>query len=409
MFRREARPRSRRRFVLCFACKPPAPWPKSVGHLLLYGATVIAMAACELFGRFDDALYLFIVTGSFVALSPIVVVIHELGHAAAARMIGNRIYVIAFGAGPAFAAWRFGELQITFGQDLMRGYICSYPVSAQPRWRTSLYCAAGAAANVAAALITAAALSAAPPVEGAAPALKIALSLGAGFILSNVLTVVLTMIPRSVRMGDRTIPSDGRRLVELWRRPAARDYAILHDSFRGHRLLAEKRWRDARTHLAAAWDGSAARAGFLAALLHVIDQDEGREAALACYLEHRAAVEACADPPALQHAYVWSSAAWLALRSGAPSNFELADALSERALAVDASAAALQATRGAVLMAKGERDAGRTLLIKGLRETADRAAKAEILSFLVEQTSLDGDAIAADRFAALERHFLAAA
>src|SRR5262249_37696938 len=145
LFRRE------RARILCFACKAPAPWPKAMKRLVVWGAVGVAAAACVWAGTdLDSQVYTLIVLSALVLSSPLAIVVHEFGHVAAGRLVGRKIYFVALGIGDSLKTFQIGEMQISVGRELHRGYVCGFPVRPEARWRTSLYYLGGALANLAA-------------------------------------------------------------------------------------------------------------------------------------------------------------------------------------------------------------------------------------------------------------------
>jgi hypothetical protein len=341
------------------------------------------------------------------ASAPFTVVVHEFGHAIAAVLVGRRVYVVSIGRGATIASWRFGDLEILLARDLAHGFIQAFPKGPEARWRTTLYLAGGAIANLATAAMSTALLIDFPESQ-VGPTAQCLASVIVGFGLSNLIVASLSFVPHVIRWRDQRLDSDGKRLIALWRNPfTTPDYSPFHVAFRGARLMREGRWREAREHYVAAIDRAPDQPGFLGCLIHVIAREEGPTAAMACFVERRAAFEAAGREPSPQYGYAAGNVAWQALRTEDASWLETADELSAQALSMDPASAPLKATRGAVLIAKGEREAGAAKLTAALREIEDTADKAEFCDFLAKEARKQGEAAMGAGFEDLEAHLLA--
>jgi tetratricopeptide (TPR) repeat protein len=83
----------------------------------------------------------------FLLFLPIIVVVHEAGHAVASLLLGHRIFEIQFGAGPALRL-RAGGAHIVIGPLLVSGHVASGSTSASGfRWKRLVIVAAGPTTN----------------------------------------------------------------------------------------------------------------------------------------------------------------------------------------------------------------------------------------------------------------------
>jgi hypothetical protein len=393
---------------LCLACGTPEPWSRATLAAALWSIVTVALiVSLQLGADLGSAGYTWLVLVSFLATAPLAIAAHEAGHALAAVLVGRRIYVLAIGRGAVVATWCFGDLQVALGRDLGAGFIQAHPQRPEARWRTSLYFAGGAVANLTAAASVIALLSVLS-LDAWGPAGECLASVAIGFAAQNVATAVLAIMPRQMKWGSGRLPSDGLRLIDLWRkRPAELDYSLFQTVLHGHRLTAAGAWRDARLHYAAALARAPGEPILLGCLVHVLGRDQGPAAAMAYYVEQQAAFEAAAGcEPSPQYGYAAGNVAWQALRTGDAAWLALADELSERAIAMDATSAPLRATRGAALITKGERETGALMLWDALRDVEDPIDKAEFCSFLAQDARRQGQDGMGSAFERLEAHLL---
>jgi hypothetical protein len=358
---------------------------------------------------FDErlsAVSLFLVfIGTLIGATPLAIAIHEFGHAAAGMLVGERVYRIRIGVGVTLKEFYIGETQVLIGRELNSGIVYSGPSVRPGRWRTAISLLGGAAANLgaAAAIIALLALASAGLAGGAPPLVSV---LACAIALGNVMAGLGALVPGQNRIEGASLPSDGRKLLRLWRAPApsVRDRAD-PNPFWGHRLLRDQRWAEAKALFEAVLARDPQQFGFLGVLVAIIARTDGPEAALDDYLDR---VETLPPPDATSAAtaHTWASIAWQAVLTGDPTRLSLAETLSERAFLADPTDPWVRASRGATLAAAGDVE-GLTLLTAALRDLESREGQAEFCRFLADEAARRGDGGTAETYAALQRHLLA--
>jgi len=117
-FRREKTVARGLRRTVCFGCRPPGPLAKGTIRYLWSGAILAAggvlVAGTETLAT-SGMWFLF--SGSLGVWSPVIVAIHELGHVAAALVVGHRIDLVVIGGGEPWAAFEVRGVPVRLGQD----------------------------------------------------------------------------------------------------------------------------------------------------------------------------------------------------------------------------------------------------------------------------------------------------
>src|ERR1700730_4188262 len=98
---------------------------------------------------------------SFLVVLGIMIVVHEWGHYAAAKLLGVRVEVFSVGFGPRLLGFRRGDTDYRISAFLLGGYVKmagetpadtitgeAYEFLSKPKWQRFLVAAAGPARNV---------------------------------------------------------------------------------------------------------------------------------------------------------------------------------------------------------------------------------------------------------------------
>ncbi|MDA0705550.1 MAG: site-2 protease family protein [Proteobacteria bacterium] len=318
-------------------------------------------------------------------------VLHELGHALAARLLGWQVREIVIGFGRELCCWQSGATLVRIKLVPLEGYILPTPSDArQMRRKSMLIYAAGPGAEL---LLLAALLlalgwnyvfgTALGTGQIAVQSLAIAILLGAGF----------NLLP----FQTEGAVSDGLGILSS---PFMTDESI-QLRLLGFELRAMQKLLDSGDSEAALASGvqclqrfpgnPALRLGYAAALAanrqtdaarnYVREQLANPNLALAerrAWLQAQARIELDADDPS-----------WLVL-----------DLALQKALADTGKTAGLLALKGAALVMRGRYDEGGDLLADAWRKNDGGASDADMLAYLTIAANRKGDRAAADHFRA---------
>ncbi|MGZ3273719.1 MAG: site-2 protease family protein [Caulobacteraceae bacterium] len=328
--------------------------------------------------------YWIVVLCGQVALSPITILIHEAGHAAAAMAVGRRVYRINIGTGAPFRTIRLGQTEIVIGRDQSGGYVMCLPTAAESRWREACMVAAGPAANIGA-MIALAGLAGALYGTGASAWAKIASVVVAASTVSNAWVGLRALLPLNVKLDGALWVSDGRRLLQLLLpRRETPDWQVHHDGFKGSRLVETKRWPEAECHYREALARYPDQPGFVGVLVHVLAASHGLETAVACVEQHLPLLQKTGEPEhdAAVWAFARANAAWAIIRAPV-ANLDLARELLSKALASDPENACAKATEGALWAREGRREDGAAQMVAALRDVAAPSDRLEFCEFIL--------------------------
>ncbi|MBC6982580.1 M50 family metallopeptidase [Caulobacter sp. 17J80-11] len=146
--------------------------------------------------------------------APVSTLVHELGHALAARLAGLHVTKVVVGGGAAWLRLRLLGLHLEFGRALLAGGGTTHvePGTHRSRRRTAAMLLGGPLANLALGLAVAASAS--------TTAQPVLLAAGFGVVASQVAFAFDALWPRPARIGATTLPSDGQALLALLAGPA---------------------------------------------------------------------------------------------------------------------------------------------------------------------------------------------
>jgi hypothetical protein len=316
-------------------------------------------------------------------------VLHELGHAAAAHLLGWRVREIVIGFGQDLWRWQIGETRVRIKLVPLEGYILPTPVNTeQVRWKSMLIYAAGPGAEL---LLLGGLLlvfgwdyvwsSSGSTGQVALQSLAIAILLGAGF----------NLLPFSTEGAV----SDGLGIISS---PFMTDESIelrlLSVELREIRRLTDSGETAAAVRLATHClqrfpDNIGLRLSYASALA----SDRQTEASRAYVRDQLAAPTLSAA-----HRRAWlRQQAEVELNADEPSWLVLDLAL-QKVLAETPNAAEVLSLKGAALVLRGRHEEGGTLLADAWRKNDGSTNDAELLAYLTIAAFRLGNAAAAGHF-----------
>lgn len=408
-FRRERAGFRRRLSPICAGCeafKPDAAESKamagaSAGLILL--AFVIFRYVIDYGALIEGVAFLI---GAALGLSAAVMV-HEMGHALAARALGRSVLSIRVGGGPLARSIRVLGAVLEWRRHAFLGGLVRYDGGVRPsRQIQALIAAAGPLANLAWAGL----LAALPALlRESGDALPLSAACAGAALTSAYVGVINLLLFRHQAPGLEGAQSDGAQILAAFtRRPPVADEGFLMAE--AERLSQLRRFDEAAVLYK---DLLARRPGDLIALgqlMHVVDRGQGPAAALECYQTH-----ALNGPPraldwtlASAEALLRANIVWMALKAGGEANLATAERFAP--LPTDGENAFLVAvaTQGALEVRRGAPEAGEPLLLIGLRsEAVELEDRAAFCAFLAEGRRMRGDEATARAFDALGRRLLA--
>lgn len=402
------------RVRICFGCAPYRPSPPErkaavhrVANLIVWGL-LIAWISVDRGGPIAGAVFWF----TFALAAPLNTIIHEAGHALAARSVGFDVLSIKIGCGPEILARRIGSVRFGLCRYMpMGGLTCFIMPETTSRWRQGLAFAGGALANllvVAVLLIPGAILSDPSP-----PWIRTVIGpVATALALANLSTVVSTLWPRSGGEHD----SDGAQILALFR--AKRSPKIVEDPrlpllLATQRLTLAGRFTEAADIFAAKLREWPNDPYLLGMVIHCTSCADGDRAAMTRYADLVALAPAGPPRGSDWHADMtgWLAAniAWSTIKSGPDADLEVVDDQIQTALALLPEAPEVKATFGALQVIRGEPEVGERLLIQALRLTSTPHDRADFSAYVAQARRDQGDLDGATEAERLRDHILATA
>lgn len=336
----------------------------------------------------------------------VTIAVHELGHAAVARLVGMTVASITLGTGPLLIAYRGKTTVLAARTFLLTGGMTQvYYKDVRPaKWRSALMLLGGIGANCAIAALGILHLVAWYRSGRSIHPVTAFVTVSA--LLSQITVVPYNVFGGNLRIGQARLPSDGKRLVDLMK---SRDFdeRELRQRYllEGGQLLAGSDPDATLRHFETACRVFPASGLFLTMLILCVGKVRGARAAVRCHLDRTATFDATGerDKPGVARAYML--VAWYALLTGDPELLPLADRLSQQAVATLPDVA--RGTRVAVMMRLGEPDAGKPVLVEALRRNVTKSDKAEIACFLAGIERDQDNVVLADELERFARYHLA--
>ena len=351
-----------------------------------------------------------IFVGAIVLSWPIYTPIHEAGHAVGAKIAGLHIISLSMGTGPLVWGFRIGGARFELRRYSLgggRAFFVDFHETTS-RWRLALAILGGPLANLAFCglfMIAAMLLPSDDPFDQTSPAVALVsgLALGQGF------AGIFNLIPFRLKRGA---VSDGAQLFGLLKATPPPD-ADVAAAARGIRYLSAGKFREAASAFREAARLNPDSPSMLSMVIHCLSRADGNEAAFRFYVENKEAfdrAESTTNKDEVAYLpWMYANIAWCAAKTGDTSALEIAEPFARRAFEANPDAAEMKGTIGAILIEKGEIDAGYPLLLDATRRINDPIDGADFIRYLAKAERAKGDTSLAEDFENLRLRSLTSA
>lgn len=391
----------------CLACPEP-PWPSIRPAKRRYLVSVLGLALAVAMGIAEVrdgrpamvAGIACLLIGYWLSEAP-ALVIHEGAHALISLLVGARVHVVRVGRGATAWFKDVGETRFELGEQLLGGghVIRYFPAGAAARWRIVAISAAGAVANALTALLLLAVMAAQRDLHEGRWILGL---MGIGAVFCQLRHVWWSAWPRLRRRGAAAgdyVDNDARFIVETLRGDPAEVQAkerLTAGHCEGDLPTRVGRYADAAAYFRRRWAAAPQDGAAACSWLDRVSKAQGHAAVV--YEGVTAGLgkagAARLDDPCW--ALAETNIAWSAVQTEDAGLLPLADSLSRQTFEAFPKVAAIAGTRGAVLTAMGDAEAGAPLLRIGARGSEDPGEKAVFCRWLERaETALGHEALAA--------------
>ncbi len=389
--------------TVCEACTPykPTPYEHRSGLRVLFAPFGFLLGATPLLFHDGNVFtFMLVMAVTSVPTLPLRILIHEAGHAFAARLMGQVVWQARVGSGPIRRRLRLGRVAFEIRAYPWMGGIVKFFGPSKPASRPAeaFIIAAGPLANILAAVV-------AFGLSYLCQGVGIIAAAFAGFGLFNLLVAVFNLIPR--RSGDdESVASDGRQLLNILK-PRATPNPLLRRIHvaAGYSYLG--RYDDAVATAKQDWQASPLKLFFATQILHNLSRGQGERAAIDFYLAHEGEFADKVDTDVEKRsslAWVWANVAWSAVKSGDPAFSHLASRLAEAAFAAVPANPEISGTYAAWLISVGREEEGLSRLVQAARVIDNDIDKADFCRFIAQGWRQKGDQHRAAQYDALHAH-----
>jgi len=299
--------------------------------------------------------------------------IHELGHAFAAKFVGMRVFLVQVGSGcQLFGKEMFGFRLQFHRYPLLGGVTYAGHMERQRLLRRqAIYVSAGPLSNLALCGLLLLAIDN-PHWKGIVNSVFSGIAITQILFLNSIVMFAVNMIPRNVRGSLGVFPSDGKQLLQLLRAGGeyiekALEGAFVAEACYWHSvnddIRAEQICRDGLSRYP---NSKMLGNSLCVALLNTCRYHEGRE-----QLIRLLAVTGTDEYGGLTRALLLNNIAWANLMIGDKGLLPEADEYSQQAYGAFNDIASFQNTRGATLIELGKVDEGIGLIIRA-RQRIDK-------------------------------------
>jgi len=404
-FRRERGGVFNWRKTVCDGCTPYRPTPyerrQSVQALIAPLPFLLPILG-DLDKSPERSAFLLIMLATSFPTLPVCILIHEAGHAFAARLTGKIVSEARIGSGPVRRRLRIGDVIFEIRAYPWMGGLVKFfsPSEQSSRAAEAFIIAAGPFANIAAAVV-------AFGLSYFFQTLGVVAAALAGFGIFNMFIAIYNLVPRSA--GDiESVPSDGRQLLDTLKPRAKADPVwrqVQRLSGYGHMGRYDEAVAAARDD----WQRSPLKFFIASLIQHNLSRGQGERAALAFYFTHEDAFQVRDDlnsDDRASLAWVWANAAWSAIKLDDPGLAELAGRMAAAAIATVPDRPETEGTYGAWLVSTGRAKEGLPLLLRAVRTIHNPVDKADFCTFLARGWRREGNERRAAQYDALRAHLL---
>jgi len=389
--------------IVCDVCVPyrPTPYEHKMGLRVLFAPLGFLLGAFPLLFH-DGGVFIFMLIMAVTSLPtlPLRILIHEAGHAFAARLMGQIVWQARIGSGPIRQRLRLLGVVFEIRAYPWMGGLVNFFGPAEPVGRPAeaFIIAAGPLANVLAAVI-------AFGLNYLCQWVGVVAAVFAGFGAFNLLVAIYNLVPR--RFGDNeTVASDGRQLLNTLKRRA-----IPNPPIRQMRLAAGYsymgRYGDAATTAMNEWQATPLKFFFAIQILHNLSRGQGDRAAIDFFFANESEFQERDETDTTiksNLAWVRANVAWSALKLDDPALSELAGRMAEAAIAAVPDHVEMRGTYGAWLVSVGREEEGLPLLVGAARGIDSTIDKADFCDFIARAWRQKGDPKKAAQYEALQAH-----
>jgi len=322
----------------------------------------------------------------------LLVIPHELGHAAAAWLMRWNVFRITFGIGPRWMEWRIAGIPVQFRLIPDRGSVNASSLQ-QRNWRLRRFIiiAAGPLVNLAIAIVA---------IEFAGGWRHffddVFASTWSTLGVASGLMFIVNLVPQTVWTHEGMSVSDGLQMARLLFKPlpSERVRRIAYFLANGGALAASENVEESLKVFSAAHieypEDASITMGLATILMMTGKVEDGRS--LVCGLLQIHKTENAIS------ATLRNNLAWADLLIGSPTLLAEADEMSAAALSLMPWEAYIQSTRGTVLAILGKPDEAMQLLRKSIKVADQRSSRSSIFCAMAIAMHRQGDRKAAEKF-----------
>jgi hypothetical protein len=348
---------------------------------------------------------------ALILTGPLTALVHEFGHAIAARIAGLEVISVVIGRGSRAFSFRFLGCPVEVRRNVFGGGRTTF-VDLRgefSRWRLFFAIVGGPVANCVAAAMFVALAYAVSAIEPSGE-VDAAVAVFSGIAFSQGLAAVLNLWPWGRGDLDDGLQRDGKLLLLLLFARLPQDDDRTRSIRRTLGTLRARRFADAEVACRELVSLEPTSPWAQSQLLHSILRNRGADAVVAYYGDHRddfdAAEQTASEDERASVPFLNANIAWAMLNASDKSLLAMAAGPLQRALDATPDTPEVKGTHGALLIEMGEPERGASMLLDAARVIADSGDKADFCTFLARAARLTGDLERAVSFEGLRGHIV---